>query len=249
MRHFRWQIGSVSAVVVFLVAACGVGAQDKHEAAKHSPKYKAHVHHEAKEFDLSKKEHRDELIKQLDAGAVEELELQAEMPDPLAPHGFRVFAETAIWSIVVFLLLLFILRKMAWAPMLEGLQKREQSIRSAVEEAKVARDETRRVTAQFQAEMAAKMAEIPKIMDEARRDAEQLKEEFRAQGIKEVQAEKQRSLREIERAKDQCLQDLLTHTAQLATLISAKAIGRHLSEEDHNRLIDESLAEMSPRQG
>src|SRR5262245_55902494 len=100
-----------------------------------------------------------------------------ESSGPVNPLAIRY--ETALWAIVVFVILLVILRKTAWGPILEGLQKREEHIKSAVEEAKVAREETRRVTAQFQAEMAAKMAEIPKIMEAARRDAEQLKEEMR----------------------------------------------------------------------
>lgn len=93
--------------------------------------------------------------------------------------------------------------------------------------------------------MAAKMAEIPKIMEEARRDAELLKEEMRAQATRDIQTERQRLRREMDIARDQALQELLNHAARLATLISAKAIGRHLSEEDHRRLIDEALGEMT----
>lgn len=162
---------------------------------------------------------------------------------PVNPLAIRY--DTALWAIVVFVLLLIILRKAAWGPILEGLQKREETIKSAVEEAKLAREETRRITAQFQAEMAAKMAEIPKIMEEARRDAEQLKEEMRAQATKDNQADRQRLRRELDIAFDQARQELFTHTARLATLISAKAIGRHLTEDDHRRLIDEALGEMT----
>ncbi len=244
MQHIRWRIGGSLAVFVAVVAwASAVRADEKHEAPKHPPKYKVHVHHEVKEFDLSKKEQRDELLKSLEAGEVEELEIIAPPPAPLT-----IWWDVALWTIVVFVALLFILRKMAWDPMLEGLKKREDSIRSAIEEAKRARAETQRVTAQFQVEMATKMAEIPKIMEEARRDAEMLKEETRAQSTKDTQADRQRLLHDIETARDQALQEILNRTAQLATLISAKAIGRHLSEEDHRRLIDESLAEMTPRQ-
>ena len=166
-----------------------------------------------------------------------------------SPNPLEIRYDTAIWSIVVFVLLLLILRKTAWGPILEGLQKREESIRSAVEEAKKAREETQRVTAQFRQEMAQKMAEIPKIMDEARRDAEQLKEKIRAQATKDIQTERLRLRREIDTARDQALQELWNQAAQLATLISAKAIGRHISEDDHRRLVDEALAEMAPRQG
>ena len=162
-----------------------------------------------------------------------------------SPNPLEIRYDTALWALVVFVLLLVILRKTAWEPILEGLQKREDTIKSAVEEAKRAHEETKRVTAEFQREMAQKMAEIPKIMEEARRDAEQLKEEMRAQSAKELQTERQRLRREIETAKDQALHELWNQAAQLATLISAKAIGRHISEEDHRRLIDETVAELS----
>jgi F-type H+-transporting ATPase subunit b len=162
-----------------------------------------------------------------------------------SPNPLEFRYDTAFWAIVVFVALLIILRKTAWDPILQGLQKREETIKAAVDEAKLARAETQRVTQQFQQEMAQKMAEIPKIMEAARRDADALKEEMRAQAAKDIQTERQRLRREIDTARDQALQELWHQAAQLATLISAKAIGRHLSEEDHRRLIDESLAEMS----
>src|ERR1700722_13023408 len=54
---------------------------------------------------------------------------------------FKGFLDLSIWTIVVFLVLFFVLKKWAWGPMLEGLQKREQSIHSAMEEAKAAKEE------------------------------------------------------------------------------------------------------------
>ena len=177
MRPFRSQLALTLAAAAFLAWLPGC-AHDEKGHDQHPPKYKAHVAHEAKSFDLRKPAEHDALIEHLEKGQVEELELDKEMPSLFA------FSDLGIWAIVVFLALLFILRKAAWGPMLEGLQKREESIRSAIDEAKKAREETQRVTAQFQAEMAAKMAEIPKIMEEARRDAELLKEEMRADATK-----------------------------------------------------------------
>lgn len=153
--------------------------------------------------------------------------------------------DLGVWTIVIFVLLLLVLRAFAWNPILEGLHKREQAIRDAVEEAKRARDETTRVTAEFKAKMDQAYAEIPRMMEEARRDAQNLAEEMRVKANQEIQTERNRLRREIEVARDQALQELWTQAAQLATLISAKAIGRSLSEEDHRRLIDEALAEMA----
>jgi F-type H+-transporting ATPase subunit b len=85
---------------------------------------------------------------------------------------------------------------------------------------------------------------VREILEEARRDAERTAEEIRARGLAEVQAERERLLRELDRARDQALQELWQESVRLAVLISQKALRRSLSEEDHRRLLDEALAEL-----
>jgi F-type H+-transporting ATPase subunit b len=152
--------------------------------------------------------------------------------------------DLGIWSLVVFLLLYFILSKYAWRPMLEALHKREQTIRGAVEEAKLARAETERVRNEFKAEMEKAYAEIPRMMDEARRDAQHLQEELRVRAQSEIQTERARLRREIETARDQALKELQDFAADLATRISTKVLKRVISQDDHRRLVDEALGEM-----
>ena len=152
--------------------------------------------------------------------------------------------DLGIWTIVIFVGLLLVLWKAAWKPMLEGLHKREATIRGSVEEAHRTREEMERLRVQFKAEMDQAYAKIPQLMDEARRDAQRLAEEMRSKATADIQTERQRLRHELEVARDQALQELWTQAAQLATLISAKAIGRSLSEDDHRRLLDEALQEM-----
>jgi F-type H+-transporting ATPase subunit b len=159
-------------------------------------------------------------------------------------NPLEVFADLAIWTTVVFLLLFFILKRFAWGPMLEGLRKREETIRAAVEEAQRARQEAEKARAEFQQEMAKAQQQIPAIMAEAHKKADRLIEEMRAKATEEIAADRQRLRREVETAKDQALSEIWSQTAQLATLISAKAIRRELSAEDHRRLVDEAMDEM-----
>ena len=159
------------------------------------------------------------------------------------PMEFR--ADTALWAIVVFVGLFLILRLKAWGPILEGLKKREETIRSSLEEAKQTRDEMARIQAQFQKELADAHQQIPMLMEKAHKDAEALSNEMRAKAAAENSAERERLRREIEIAKDQAIKELWAQAAQLATLISAKAIGRSLNEDDHRRLLDEAMQEMS----
>src|SRR5205807_135020 len=65
---------------------------------------------------------------------------------------FEPRVDLGIWTIVVFLGLFFILKKYAWGPMIEGLQKREERIKGALEEAKKARDDALRIQAELQKE-------------------------------------------------------------------------------------------------
>jgi F-type H+-transporting ATPase subunit b len=99
--------------------------------------------------------------------------------------------------------------------------------------------------AELQKEMAGAEDRVREVMDEARRDAQRLKDDMVAQARTEIQTERERLQREIAMARDQALQEIWTQAAQLATLISAKAIRRQLNVEDHRRLVDEAITELA----
>jgi len=166
---------------------------------------------------------------------------------PAAKESINIFEprfDLGVWTVVVFLGLFFILKKYAWGPMIEGLAKREERIKGALEEAKKARDEARKIQAELQKERDANAQKIATMMDEARRDAEQLKTELKAQGTKDIQAERERLSREMNTRFDQALQELWQRTADLAVRISAKTVRKQLNADDHRALIDEALNEL-----
>jgi F-type H+-transporting ATPase subunit b len=152
--------------------------------------------------------------------------------------------DLTLWTIVVFAVLLWVLKKMAWKPMLQGLQARESRIRGALDEAQTARDEAHKLRDQFQVEMGKIHNKMREMLDEARRDGQHTKDRLLAEGKAEIGAERDRALREIDRERQQAVQELWNQTAQLATLVSAKAIGRNLNEADHRSLVDEAVAEL-----
>ena len=161
-----------------------------------------------------------------------------------SPNPLEIVFDTALWSLVIFLGLVFILHRKAWGPILDGLKKREETIRSSLDEAKKSRDDMEKMRANFQKEMAEAQQQIPKLMEDARKRAEEMSNEIRAKAVADIQTERERLRHEVEIAKDQAIKDLWAQSAQLATLISAKAIGRSLTEADHDRLLDEAMAEM-----
>ena len=162
---------------------------------------------------------------------------------PFAGEAHQIL-DLAIWTIVVFLILLFVLARFAWKPMLEGLQRRERDIREAREEAHKVREEAQKLHERLQAELAQAAQKVHAMLDEARRDAEQAKAEMIASARAEIQTERERLHREIQVETDQALQSLWTRAAELATQVSAAAPGRQIDGDGHRRLIDEALAEL-----
>jgi F-type H+-transporting ATPase subunit b len=152
--------------------------------------------------------------------------------------------DLTIWTLVVFLIVLFILGKYAWAPMMKGLEAREHAIHSAVEEAHRAKEETSRLRDEVVRERAKADEEARATIDQARRDAQKQGDELRAKAVAEIHAERDRMRRDLEIARDAALQDLWSQTAQLATLVSSRAIGREMNADDHRKLVDEAIADI-----
>jgi F-type H+-transporting ATPase subunit b len=158
-------------------------------------------------------------------------------------EGSRLL-DLSLWTIVVFLILLWVLGKYAWGPMLKGLEAREHTIHSAVEEAHKAREETARLRDEVVQERAKAAEEARATIEQARRDAQKQADELRTKAVAEIQAERDRLRRDLELARDSALQELWAQTARLATLVSSRAIGRELNPDDHRKLADEAIADL-----
>lgn len=242
MHRFFSAICVVSAIV--LVGGRASAADEPAGAHGHAGIMIATMHDEKgkeieKQFDLSDAKQAAELQEQIRLGNVVEMK-KKEPPDLF---GLKRW-DLGVWSIVIFLVLFFALTKFAWKPMVEGLNKREENIRGALEQAERTRKDAMELQSQLDAKMKAAGSEIAKMMDEGRRDAQALKEQMVAEAKAEIQHERDRLHREIETAKDQALQDIWQQSVALATTLSSKAIRRNLTAEDHQRLLDETIADL-----
>ncbi len=152
--------------------------------------------------------------------------------------------DLGIWTIVVFLCLVFVLKKYAWGPMIEGLRKREENVRGALDEAKKAKLDAQNIQAELKKQFDGAAQKIAGMMDDARRDAQQLLADAKAQAAKDIQTDRERLRREIDTQKDQAIQELWQNTAKLATHVAMKAVRKQLTIDDHHALIDEALQEL-----
>jgi F-type H+-transporting ATPase subunit b len=166
--------------------------------------------------------------------------------------GGPISIDLGIWTLVVFILLYLVLRyvKLPGAPapafvmMIDGLKRREENIAGALDAARQARRDAEQLQANLQEQRNKMGEEIRAHLEEARKDALRVRDELVAQARADIQTERERLHREISLARDAALQDIWHQAANLAALISAKAIRKQLSPEDHSRLIDEALTDL-----
>ncbi|MBX3394849.1 MAG: F0F1 ATP synthase subunit B [Phycisphaerae bacterium] len=152
---------------------------------------------------------------------------------------------SALWSIAVFVILLVILRVAAWKPILAGLNQRENFIRDSLSQAKHEREAAERMMAEYKAKIEESHQEATAIVEEGRRDAEELRKRIQGEAKSEAEAIVARAKKDIELARDEAIKSMHDQSVMLATAVAGKLIKRELSAADHQALLNESLAELS----
>lgn len=154
----------------------------------------------------------------------------------------------AIWTLLIFLLVLWVLGKFAWGPILAGLQRRERFIRESLETAKRDRESAEARLREYEQKLAAAREEASKLVEEGRRDAEAVRRKIEEDARVSGDAMIERARREIGVARDTALRELYEHSAELATSMAGSILKRQISPEDHQRLIQDALTELQQKQ-
>lgn len=159
------------------------------------------------------------------------------------PSEFRT--DLAIFTLFVFAILFAGLYKAAWPKISTALEEREAGIRRAIADADKAREDAVEALKQHQAKLDAVQEEVKAILAEARRDAERTKADIMASAASEATATKNRAIADIERARDQALNELFSRMADQVATATAQVMGRSLTPDDQNRLIREAITQVS----
>lgn len=151
----------------------------------------------------------------------------------------------AVWSIVVFLLLLTVLRAFAWKPILQGLQTREKFIHDALEDAKRQRAEAEATLKRYLEQINHARDEATAIIEEGRRDAEAVRKRTQDEARAEAHAMLDRAKRELGIARDDAIKALYQQSIELASNMAGKIVKKQMQPADHQALLDESLKEIA----
>jgi F-type H+-transporting ATPase subunit b len=153
----------------------------------------------------------------------------------------RVDPGLMLWTIITFIILVLIMWKAAWRPIVDALDARAEKIRFDIDNAERTRQEAEKLLSQHKAMMDNSRSEASQIIAKGREEAELMKAEIVEKATTESRTIAERAKKEIELAKDKALLDIKTEVVLLSTEIASKIINKNLKSEDQKALVEEAL--------
>jgi F-type H+-transporting ATPase subunit b len=149
-----------------------------------------------------------------------------------------------IWTIVVFVILLSLLGKFAWRPLLLALDQRQESIRRSLDDAAKAKQELERLQTESQRILAEARSEAESIVARTRDDANRLRDEMRQKAQAEAANIVKNAQKQIELETNRALQQIRHEAVDLSVAIASKLLQRNVSKQDNERLIEDTFKQL-----
>jgi F-type H+-transporting ATPase subunit b len=156
----------------------------------------------------------------------------------------RVDPGLLLWTIITFLVLVFILWKTAWRPIVDALDARAEKVRFEIDNAERSRQEAEKLLSEHKVMMDNAKNEAAQVIAKGREEAEILKNEIVEKAHTEANNIAERAKKEIETAKDKALADIKTEVVHISTEIASKILGKNIKPEDQKGLVEEALNKM-----
>lgn len=148
-----------------------------------------------------------------------------------------------LFAIVTFTILLLLLRKFAWGPMMNMMQEREEKVANDIDAAENNRLESEKYLEQQKLEIDRAREEAQSIIESAKKTGEQQGRDIVEQSRRESEQVKENALAQIQSEKEQAVAELREQVATLSVMIATKIIEKELDEAEQEKLIEEYLQE------
>ncbi len=151
------------------------------------------------------------------------------------------------WSAITFLLLLVVLKKYLWKPLLENLDKREQMINDSIKNAEEIQKKSEESFDEYNAKLAEAREEVRKLISAGKDSAEKAKVEILEEANKRAAALLEKAKKEIEAEKSGALSEIKKVVVDVSLATAEKMIKSNIKSEDHMRLIEETMKSMAAK--
>jgi F-type H+-transporting ATPase subunit b len=149
------------------------------------------------------------------------------------------------WTVITFVILLLILKKFAWRPILTALEQRELVIKESLEKAEKAKEEAQKVLDENKANLAKAEEESKKIIEQSRAYAEKLKDQMLQESKQQAQKIISDAAEEIERKKESAFNELKNQIAEIAILASEKILKENINKEINKKMVNDYISEIT----
>lgn len=149
-----------------------------------------------------------------------------------------------IWVLLVFVVSMWVLKKYAWPPIIEIIDKRQRAIEEQIAASEAAKAESERLVQEYRDQLAAARAESDEIVGRARRSGEQVERDAIEQGRQTREDLLAQARKDIEAETRRAVDELRNEVAALTVEATAKVTRKTLSSDDQQRLLDEALGEI-----
>lgn len=160
-------------------------------------------------------------------------------------NPLAVDVDLAIWTAVVFVVLLTVLRKFAWGPIISALDSREQGIADNIAAAEARNEEAKQLLADYETKLSGAADQVRELLEEARRDAEHAKTQILAEAKTAAEAEHERAMRDVNNATNAALRTIAETGADLAVELAGRIVAEKLNAADHATLIRDAVEKVS----
>ena len=152
-----------------------------------------------------------------------------------------------IWTILTFVVLVVLLTKFAWRPLLDALDRRQESIRKSLDDARQARQELERLRTESTRILVEARTEADAIISRTRADAARAGEEMKTKARADAESIIRNAERQIELEASRAVETIRREAVDLSVAIASKLIQRNITKEDNERLIGETLKEIESK--
>lgn len=181
--------------------------------------------------------------------------LMAVTPGTLVAEGggevglFYINPGLSIWATIVFLMLLGILWRFAWGPLLEQIQAREDRIQGSLDESAAARDEAAALLAEHKQQIADARRQVSEMVNEGKAAGERVRKEIEEKARTEAASIVEGARREIERERDRAIAELRAESVELALAAAAKLMSERMDDTKDRELVVSFLNTVSKDSG
>ena len=156
----------------------------------------------------------------------------------------EVFSSLIFWSVISFVLLLFLLKKFAYPPILAMLEAREKKIAGDIQGAEDLKAEADKLKRDFEEQLKTAHDKATMIVQLAGEEARKIQEKTLNETQAKCRQMQKETEHEIQTSRNQIMAEIRGYVSELTIISAVKILKRALTKDDKKRLVDESIDEV-----